>query len=426
MGAEEGEYEPPPDLPNPPSINRLGLPAAELDPEVRLNLVVGWLLKALDRTNYKVVFVEDLETYRGAKGGEDKKEEAKAPPKKVTVVKTGKSPTYKPPVPPASKPADTDFKDFSREELEQLRKQNNGKKAREHSTVYTTEKALSYAFYGIANEEVFNRVMENLDVLGAKGTFFITRKDLLNHADRVKEIAKAGHEIGICLTEHQDKDFYSALNTILIIQREVSKLIQQTPTLVRYPYYIDLRMKSWRLCPVQVAEVMWQDLSIASSRVGPGANLEAVLDNAINDGNLSVRRGYIVYYRMDYYKDPNVIPDAMLKIAENRIDTIAYEDGIEDNGSAYTIKPIGEILKGDKVYNYPLNDQDILALVKDRIYPGHLEDYTHLGKFGYIKSRYIGNPDVSAINTLPGFTEEEVTEIDKTGRFTDDPVLFNL
>jgi hypothetical protein len=122
------------------------------------------------------------------------------PPKKVTVVKTGKSPTYKPPVPPASKPADTDFKDFSREELEQLRKQNNGKKAREHSTVYTTEKALSYAFYGIANEEVFNRVMENLDVLGAKGTFFITRKDLLNHADRVKEIAKAGHEIGICLT----------------------------------------------------------------------------------------------------------------------------------------------------------------------------------------------------------------------------------
>ena len=40
---------------------------------------------------------------------------------------------------------------------------------------------------------------------------------------------------------------------------------------------------------------------------------------------------------MDYYKDPNVIPDAMLKIAENRIDTIAYEDGIEDNGSAYSL-----------------------------------------------------------------------------------------
>jgi peptidoglycan/xylan/chitin deacetylase (PgdA/CDA1 family) len=169
---------------------------------------------------------------------------------------------------------------------------------------------------------------------------------------------------------------------------------------------------------------MWQDLSIASSRVGPGANLEAVLDNAFHEGNYTAGRGYVIYYRMDYYKDPNVIPDAMLKIAENRIDTIAYEDGIEDNGSAYTIKPIGEILKGDKVYNYPLNDQDILALVKDRIYPGHLEDYTHLGKFDYIKSRYIGNPDVSAINTLPGFTEEEVTEIDKTGRFTDDPVLF--
>ena len=144
------------------------------------------------------------------------------------------------------------------------------------------------------------------------------------------------------MTEHQDKDFYSALSTILIIQREVSAN-QQTPTLVRYPYYIELKDEILEAVSSAGCRVMWQDLSIASSRVGPGANLEAVLDNAINDGNLSVRRGYIVYYRMDYYKDPNVIPDAMLKIAEDWIDIIAYEDGIESNGSAYSLKPIGEI-----------------------------------------------------------------------------------
>ena len=96
------------------------------------------------------------------------------------------------------------------------------------------------------------------------------------------------------MTEHQDKDFYSALNTILIIQREVNKLTQQTPTLVRYPYYIELKDEILEAVSSAGCRVMWQDLSIASSRVGPGANLEAVLDNAINDGNLSVRRGYIV------------------------------------------------------------------------------------------------------------------------------------
>ena len=54
----------------------------------------------------------------------------------------------------------------------------------------------------------------------------------------------------------------------------------------------------------------------------------------------------------------------MLKIGD-RIDTIAYEDGIETMGLPI-LQAIGEILKGDKVYNYPLNGQDILALVKDR------------------------------------------------------------
>lgn len=419
---EEGEHDQPPDPAKPAIDKQPGLSQLEkLTPEERLVIVVSWLLRALDRTDYKVVFVEDLESYRGTEVEEDKKDVPKAPPKEDTVGKVDRSPTQKP---PASKPTESGFKGFTPGELEQLRMQNNGKKAREYSTIYTTEKALSYSFYGVDNEEVLNKVLNNLDVLGIKGTFFITKRDLMNHANRIRQIAEAGHEIGICLMEFEDKDFYSALNSILIIQREVKKLTQQTPTLVRYPYYIELKDEILEAVSSAGCTVVWQDVSIASSRIGTGGNLEAVLNNAFNEGNYTVRRGYIIFYRMDYYSDPNVIPDAMLKIAEDRIDTIAYVDEVIGNGSSYSIRPIGDILKGDKVYNYPVNDQEILASVKDKIYPGHLSEYTYKDRFDLIKSRYIGNPFVNTMDTLPGFTEEELMQMDKTGRFTDDPVLF--
>ena len=108
---------------------------------------MGWLLKALDRTNYKVVR-SGPGNLQGRQGQEDKKEEAKAPPKKVTVVKTGK-PTYKPTVPPASKPADPDFKDFSREELDSCESKTMGRRPGTQHCIYGEGALLR--LYGIAN-----------------------------------------------------------------------------------------------------------------------------------------------------------------------------------------------------------------------------------------------------------------------------------
>ena len=44
--------------------------------------------------------------------------------------------------------------------------------------------------------------------------------------------------------------------------------------------------------------------------------------------------------------------------------------------------------------------------------------------FDYLQQHYVGNPDVSSLTTLPGFSETELDLLNKAGTFTDDKVLF--
>lgn len=419
---EEGEYDKAQEPAKPAIDKQAGVAhnesMDELTPEERLINTVDWLLEALGEAKYKVVFVEDLDSYRSSQLNEEEIEEKKdhkeeGSSKKETGWRIDRI-----------QKDNFNIQDISPGELEKLRLNNKGQKAKELHTIHTTEKALSYAFYGISNGEVLDKVLNNLDILEAKATFFIGKKDLINHRDQVKRIAEAGHELGISLVESQDRDFYSVLNSILLIQKGVKELTGQATNLVRYPYYLELDEEILEAISSGGSTVVWEDLAIASSKVGKEGNLEAVLENAFNEGNYTARRGYIIYFRMDYYTNPDIISQAMLKIAEDRIYPITYQDGIADNGSSYSIKAIGTIIKGEKIYNYPLNDHAILPSVKDRIYSGYLSKYSDEERFNYIKARYIGNPDISSIKSLPGFNEEELEEIDKTGIFTDDRVLF--
>ncbi|HHV64843.1 MAG TPA: polysaccharide deacetylase family protein [Peptococcaceae bacterium] len=384
-----------------------GQTIAEIKPEGRLIIIVDWLFKALGELDYQVVFAEDLDFYKnlGLPSEQEKPEPVKPEPAK-----------------PNGNNAVAD--DITYKELAELRKANQGKKAQEYRTIYTTEKALSYTFYGIDNKEVLDGVLTNLDRLKVKGTFFVTKENVIHYPELVRKIAQKGHELGICLSVSRDKDFYSTLRTLLFVQKSVAQLTNQTPTLVRYPYDIKLKDEILEAISSVNGKIIWQDLSVASSKVGVKGTLAQIMDNIFGEGNLTVRRGYIIYFRMDYYQDPRVIPAALIKIAQDRIDPIAYKDEVVNNGSSYSIKTVGAVLNGKKTYNYPLSDDVILPAVKNRIYPGHLAGYSELDKFSLIYKKYIGNPYVSNLNTLPGFTEQELEEIDKTGRFTQDKVLF--
>lgn len=313
---------------------------------------------------------------------------------------------------------------IKKSQLEFLRLKNQGKKAEEFNTVYTTEQALAYTFYGISNRYVLDDVLKKLDLLDAKGTFFVTEKDIKDNPKGIKKIGKKGHEIGICLSVSSGTDFYSVSRSILQIQKEVKKLCGQKPELVRYAYDINMTDEILEAVSSTGCQAVWQDISLASSKLGIEASLEEVLNYAFNEGNITVRRGYIIYYRMDYYTDKKLIGNLMLNIYKNRVDNVAYKDDVVNNGSDYHIKTLGSLMKGNEVYDYPISQDKIIASVKDAIYPGHLNGMNEADRFQYIQGRYVGTPSVNSISTLPGFNERELMHLDKTGIFTDDKVLF--
>lgn len=218
-------------------------------------------------------------------------------------------------------------------------------------------------------------------------------------------------------------DYYVVLEKILKMQKIAVDITGEYPSLFRYPYDTKIQENVLEAIATVDGKVVWDDLSIASSKVGKDGDLEDVIENIFNEGNLFVRRGYVIYSRMDFYSKTDLIANAIDNIVRNRINTLQYPDDLE-GVSAYSIKKLGDIIEGDKIYNYPLNNEKILEVVKGKIFPGHFDGLSEEDKFKILKERYIGNPNISTETTLPGFTDEELKEIDKEGTITNDKVLF--
>ncbi|BCN30147.1 polysaccharide deacetylase family protein [Anaeromicropila herbilytica] len=313
---------------------------------------------------------------------------------------------------------------FSKEYLSNLRKKNHGKVNLPIRTVYTTQKALSYTFYGISNKKVLDNVMENLKKINAKATFFVTKNDLLENASLVKKIAAGGHEIGICLSISDGTDYNSITSTILGMKKLINQYCNQKPDLVRYAYEIKASNELLEAVKSTGCKYISQDISLASSSLSKNSTIDQVMQHAFNEGNITVRRGYILYFRMDYYNDPNLIGDLIQTIYKTRVQVIAYPDNMNKEDSSYHLKTLHELLNSEYVYTYPVKKENIIESLKDSIYSGHLSDMTEDEKFRYIAGRYIGTPSINTIKTLPGFTEEELSKLDKSGRFTEDKVLY--
>lgn len=73
---------------------------------------------------------------------------------------------------------------------------NNKKQIVPIDMFYTTQKAVAYSFRGIDNVTLLYQILDTLDQMNAKATFFVTIKDIEQHRDSVLEIIKRGHEIG--------------------------------------------------------------------------------------------------------------------------------------------------------------------------------------------------------------------------------------
>lgn len=394
-------------------------PLEDFDEEERLLMVVEWIVKALNELNYNIVTCDELQQYGEADDSDTSNNSSYYDSNNSKNLTSNNGSQGSDNNFEYLEPIDLDV--YYTNKAEELRVSNKGKKASTEGKVYTVQPSVGYSFYGVSNTTVLQDVLNKLNNQKIKATFFITEKDIRNNEKEIKEIVDNGHELQIMLVEGSGNDYLSVAKSILNIKRYIKNNFNQDATLVRYPYEVQYSDEALEAISATGCKVIGQNLSVATTAVGKDGTIEDVKNNIFNLGNIALHKGFIVYFRMDYYNNNTIIGNLVELIKKEKVDPIGYVDqGVKHNG--YSFAKLSELVTSEYVFNYPLTNSEILPEVLNKIKKGYLEKIED--PIGYISNRYIGSPFAKYTESLPGFEEDEIEVLDKVGRFTDDNTIF--
>ena len=313
-----------------------------------------------------------------------------------------------------------------------LREENKGVLAEEIRSVYTTEQAVAYTFYGIRNQTVLDDILKRLYQLGAKGTFFVTAKDIEAYPEAINQIIKEGHEVGIAVLPLTKSDFYTVCDEIGLAKQYLREKFNVETTLVKQPWG-KITVETKEAVSAMGCKLITQGLTVVQTMDANAWSAEEEMNRIFEKSMISLQRGQIVYFRMDYFKKSDtLLGELMEKITSQKLNNIAYTADLTENtpknSSVYNIKGVNDLLNNrKKIYEYPLTLGQILPGAKNSIGGGHLAQMDNRQVFQHILKSYIGNPSVKSADQLPGFNEEEIAQIDKIGKIkavNDKKVIF--
>ncbi|HBK29855.1 MAG TPA: hypothetical protein DDZ04_09245, partial [Parabacteroides sp.] len=116
------------------------------------------------------------------------------------------------------------YKPEDKARYEALREQNADQLAPKERFITTTAQDIVLTFGGLTRRESVEDMLDHLDAMDAKGTFFVTELELRKHADTVREILQRGHEIGLGLRTGTEGDFYETCAQIERLQKNMNRL----------------------------------------------------------------------------------------------------------------------------------------------------------------------------------------------------------
>ena len=305
-------------------------------------------------------------------------------------------------------------------QIDKLRKNNDGKESYTINQIYTTERALSFTFSGISDNKALENIFTSMNKMGAKGTFFVTYTEMKAFPDRVKKIIENGNEIGIALIPYESATFESYCNEIAAAQNYMNDNFDMTPKLVmktmsRTDNKVSLSEMQEAVHAME-CRLIGHSISVVQSSLKGISSASSYYTN-LTKSNFSVQRGQIIYTRLDYLSRSQILGNVLQMLKEDKIDPISYYDyQLGQNMWAYSVKSLSSVLYntadgGAKLYS--LNNgagasEYISALKYD------LSDNEML--MNSIRSGYIGNPDVTGNSSLPGFTDNEIKSLDINGK----------
>ena len=313
--------------------------------------------------------------------------------------------------------------DVDKIDFKELIDKNNGMLSPIVSRFYTTQEALSYTFRGLSNENVLDNVLASLDKYNAKGTFFVTKNEIINYPDRIEKIVGAGHEIG-------NGGITVSSDLLNKTTEEICKEIYEVDKLLKEKgIYTNSYMSGYGYSNSKVQEAIstinkikgLENYELITYTKAPiiskykDMNADQIIKDYFNvNSYVSLSKGEIVYFRLDsdLFKDNTVISNLIEILTENYV----------KNGYVHKYnKELQTYYLSTKPLNYsvvPLKDiqsnfesqsnfgrYNILTNIRSM----EMKSYDEALKM--IKTNYIGNEDVN----LEDFSDDEKLNIDKTG-----------
>ncbi len=306
----------------------------------------------------------------------------------------------------------------AREDLEVLRQKNNGKLVQEIKSIHTTEKALNYSFAGISNGAALDAVLNTLDTLHGKATFFVTEKDIKKYPEAINKIVNSGNEIGIGIGLDEGDNFYTEAAEIL----RCDELLQ-----AKFGIKTDIVKQLWGAVPQETMEavsatgkyLVGQVYTIGKKQHKDYTSAQTIREELFPKGITSFGIGQQIFFRLDLYADPLMCSKLLQEFQKTMIDNIAYATATDNptinpkNDSSYSLKTVGEILHNEHyTYEYPVPEVKVPEYLRSGA--GRL----NVNKDNFIQmvnSRYIGTGWVNDVHKALGFSRQEMKRLDTSG-----------
>lgn len=301
---------------------------------------------------------------------------------------------------------------------EALREKNEGRLAPKERFLTTTAQKVVLTFGGLTRKESVEDILDHLDRMGVKATFFVTELELRKYTDTVREIAARGHELGLGLRTGTDGDFYETCAQIERLQKNMQRLFGVRPVIARQVFGTESPTVNEAASAMGI-ELLGQTVNMVQTKDKEAKKVEDISDHLFGKFILAMGRGQIIYGRLDFLDDPTLTGGLLDWIKKNKVDSATYAALLDsphtnaENDSAYSMGAVREVL-GDEVHRwtYPVPEEKMLRSLRGekRRKPRTESLFRH-----EFAKRYIGAPTVTDTDRIRGFAEAEMEQMDHTG-----------
>lgn len=301
---------------------------------------------------------------------------------------------------------------------EALREKNEGRLAPKERFLTTTAQKVVLTFGGLTRKESVEDILDHLDRMGVKATFFVTELELRKYTDTVREIAARGHELGLGLRTGTDGDFYETCAQIERLQKNMQRLLGVRPVIARQVFGTESPTVNEAASAMGI-ELLGQTVNMVQTKDKEAKKVEDISDHLFGKFILAMGRGQIIYGRLDFLDDPTLTGGLLDWIKKNKVDSATYAALLDsphtnaENDSAYSMGAVREVL-GDEVHRwtYPVPEEKMLRSLRGekRRKPRTESLFRH-----EFAKRYIGAPTVTDTDRIRGFAEAEMEQMDHTG-----------